>query len=99
MLVLMYFLVPVCVDELHALAIGRKIMGNLHHAGVTRKAPENLMQRDSDAQEPLYSAKELYGVVPCDPRQTYDARDVIARIVDGSEFDEFKRLYGTVSIP
>jgi 3-methylcrotonyl-CoA carboxylase beta subunit len=44
---------------------------------------------------PRYDAAELYGVVPTDLRATYDAREVIARLVDDSEFDEFKRLYGT----
>jgi len=46
------------------------------------------------AGEPLHSADEIYGIIPADPRKTYDVREVIARIVDGSEFDEFKRLYG-----
>ena len=49
-------------------------------------------------REPLYPADELYGIVPADPRTPYDVRDVIARIVDGSEFDEFKALYGTTLI-
>ncbi|MGO0308275.1 carboxyl transferase domain-containing protein [Endozoicomonas acroporae] len=44
--------------------------------------------------EPLYDIKELYGVVPSDLRQPYDVREVIARIVDGSDFDEFKALFG-----
>src|SRR5690606_26744594 len=43
---------------------------------------------------PLYDPSELYGVIPADTRQPYDVREVIARIVDGSEFDEFKALYG-----
>src|SRR5262249_42877125 len=43
---------------------------------------------------PLYPADELYGIVPSDPRTPYDVREVIARIVDGSELDEFKALYG-----
>jgi 3-methylcrotonyl-CoA carboxylase beta subunit len=46
-------------------------------------------------QEPLYAAEELYGVVNKDPRQPYDVREIIARLVDGSEFDEFKALYGS----
>ena len=44
--------------------------------------------------EPLYPAEELYGIIPPDTRQPYDVREIIARLVDGSEFDEFKRLYG-----
>ena len=49
-------------------------------------------------REPLYPAEELYGIVPADPRKPYDVREVIARIVDGSEFDEFKALYGTTLV-
>ena len=45
-------------------------------------------------REPLYPAEEIYGVIPADTRKPYDVREVIARIVDGSEFDEFKQLYG-----
>ena len=45
-------------------------------------------------REPLYPAEEIYGIVPADPRTPYDVREVIARIVDGSELDEFKALYG-----
>ena len=49
-------------------------------------------------QPPHYDPAELYGVVPADLRAPYDVREVIARIVDGSEFDEFKRLYGTTLV-
>ena len=49
-------------------------------------------------REPLYDSKEIYGIIPKDARQPYDVRDVIARIVDGSEFNEFKALYGTTLI-
>ena len=48
--------------------------------------------------EPLYDPAELYGVIPTDTRKPYDVREVIARIVDGSEFDEFKQLYGTTLV-
>ncbi len=48
--------------------------------------------------EPRYDPEEMYGIVPADPRQPYEAREIIARIVDGSEFDEFKRLYGTTLV-
>lgn len=47
-----------------------------------------------EPQEPAYSQEEVYGIIPADTRQPYDVREVIARIVDGSEFDEFKALYG-----
>jgi 3-methylcrotonyl-CoA carboxylase beta subunit len=47
---------------------------------------------------PLYPADEIYGIVPADLRQPYDAREVIARVVDGSELDEFKQNYGTTLV-
>lgn len=49
-------------------------------------------------KEPLYDVKELRSIAPADHKQAFDIRSVIARFVDGSEFDEFKKLYGTVSI-
>ena len=48
--------------------------------------------------EPLYDPQELYGVIPCDSKKSYDVREVIARLVDGSEFDEFKARYGTTLV-
>src|SRR5258705_6533163 len=48
--------------------------------------------------EPLFGPEEIYGVVPADGRKPYDVRDIIARVVDGSEFDEFKKLYGQTLI-
>ena len=47
-------------------------------------------------KEPLYDINELRSIAPIDLKQQFDVRSVIARIVDGSEFDEFKKLYGTV---
>jgi len=79
------------VDDGHALAIARNIVGNLN-----RTKPEQLAVRPP--AEPLYSAEELYGVIPNDPRKPYDVREIIARIVDGSELDEFKQLYGTTVV-
>jgi 3-methylcrotonyl-CoA carboxylase beta subunit len=75
------------LDDHHALGIARRIVGNLNRAkavGVEVTPPV----------EPSYPADELYGVVPQDTRQPYDVREIIARLVDASEFDEFKRLYG-----
>lgn len=80
------------VDELHALAIGRTIVKNLHMAGSMSKQH----QRISDFKEPLYDVAELRAIAPTDLKQSFDIRSVISRIVDGSEFDEFKKLYGTV---
>jgi 3-methylcrotonyl-CoA carboxylase beta subunit len=51
-----------------------------------------------EVQEPLYDAQEIYGIVPGDARKPYDVREVIARVVDGSAFDEFKTLYGTTLV-
>ncbi|KAK4437891.1 Methylcrotonoyl-CoA carboxylase beta chain, mitochondrial [Sesamum alatum] len=81
-------------DELHALAIGRNIMKNLHMAG--NMGGQHL--RMSDFKEPLYDVAELRAIAPTDLKQSFDIRSVISRIVDGSEFDEFKKLYGTTLV-
>ncbi|XP_060168224.1 methylcrotonoyl-CoA carboxylase beta chain, mitochondrial isoform X1 [Lycium barbarum] len=81
-------------DELHALAIGRNIVKNLHMAG----GPEVSGQTRADYKEPLYDVKELRNIAPSDLKQSFDVRSIIARIVDGSEFDEFKKLYGTTLV-
>lgn len=74
-------------DE-HALALARQIVGNLH-----RRKPEPPWEA-AEPQAPAADANELYGLVPEDFRHQADARELIARIVDGSRFDEFKALYG-----
>ncbi|MCE9507156.1 MAG: methylcrotonoyl-CoA carboxylase [Alphaproteobacteria bacterium] len=71
----------------HALAIVRNIVGNLNRAKKT-----DLVMRE--VKPPKYDPKEIYGLIPSDTRKPYDVREVIARIVDNSEFDEFKKLYG-----
>jgi 3-methylcrotonyl-CoA carboxylase beta subunit len=78
-------------DDGHAIGIARRIVANLNQ--VKRSYLEVRA-----AREPLFPADELYGIVPADPRTPYDVRDVIARIVDGSEFDEFKALYGATLV-
>ncbi|MBK4738291.1 carboxyl transferase domain-containing protein [Noviherbaspirillum pedocola] len=78
-------------NDLHALALARKIVANLN-----RRKPEQSAPRDIVA--PKYDARELYGVIPVDTRKPFDVREVIARIVDGSEFDEFKARYGTTLV-
>jgi 3-methylcrotonyl-CoA carboxylase beta subunit len=50
------------------------------------------------SREPLYPAEDIYGIIPKDTRQPYDVREIIARLVDGSDFDEFKALYGTTLV-
>jgi 3-methylcrotonyl-CoA carboxylase beta subunit len=75
------------IDDGHAIGIARRIIANLNQ--VRRPYLEIRATR-----EPLFPVDELYGIVPADPRTPYDVRDVIARIVDASEFYEFKALYG-----
>ena len=75
------------LDDRHALGIARRIVGNLNR---TKRVSLDLRS----PCEPLYPAGEIYGVIPPDTRRPYEVREVIARLVDGSELDEFKRLYG-----
>ena len=79
------------VDDAHALSIVRDIVTNLNRK---HDIPVDLRE----PREPLYDPRELYGIVSTDYRQGYDVREVIARIVDGSEFHEFKKLYGDTLI-
>ncbi|HTY98632.1 MAG TPA: carboxyl transferase domain-containing protein, partial [Rhodocyclaceae bacterium] len=78
-------------NDHHALSIARRIVGNLNW-----RKPVSLDL--ASPVEPLYDAEELYGVIPTDTRKPYDVREVIARLVDGSEFDEFKTRYGTTLV-
>jgi 3-methylcrotonyl-CoA carboxylase beta subunit len=78
-------------DDRHALAIARDIVGTLNR-------PKRVDLDLRPPTEPLYPADDLYGIVPSDSRKPFDVRDIIARIVDGSEFDEFKALYGTTLV-
>ena len=77
-------------DE-HALAIARRCVANLNW----KKLGEVQARQP---RSPLYAADELYGVIPAQSKQPYDVREVIARLVDGSEFDEFKALFGTTLV-
>jgi 3-methylcrotonyl-CoA carboxylase beta subunit len=79
------------LNDPHALTLVRKIVANLNY----RKSV-NLHTRAP--REPLYPADEIYGVIPADSRKPYDVREVIARVVDGSELDEFKQNYGTTLV-
>src|SRR4051812_47507047 len=74
-------------DE-HALAIVRSVVRNLH------RSPKDMPWDMVPPEEPVVDPSELYGLTPEDFRQAFDAREVIARIVDGSRFHEFKELYG-----
>jgi 3-methylcrotonyl-CoA carboxylase beta subunit len=79
------------VDDQHAIDIVRRIVANLNK-------PKRVDLEYDEPREPKYDAAELDGIVPTDVRKQYDARELIARIVDASEFDEFKRLYGTTIV-
>ncbi len=74
-------------DDTHALALVRKVVGNLNR-------PKTVGLEIREPVDPLYAPEDIYGVVPADIRKPYDVREIIARIVDGSELDEFKALYG-----
>ncbi|WP_068546867.1 carboxyl transferase domain-containing protein [Thalassotalea crassostreae] len=78
-------------NDHHALEIARSAIKNLNRIKPVQMNIEEVV-------EPAYDAKELYGVIPKDARQPYDVREVIARVVDGSELDEFKALYGTTLV-
>ncbi|XP_050366970.1 methylcrotonoyl-CoA carboxylase beta chain, mitochondrial [Argentina anserina] len=84
-------------DELHGLALGRSIIKNLHMAG-NQGLRSGFQGISSKYSEPLFDVKELRSIAPTDHKQQFDIRSVIARIVDGSEFDEFKKLYGTTLV-
>ncbi|HEX6354005.1 acyl-CoA carboxylase subunit beta [Actinophytocola sp.] len=75
-------------DEEDAIRIGRRIIARLNWR---KQGPPPA----EDYREPLYDAEELLGIVPTDLKTPFDPREVIARVVDGSDFDEFKPLYGT----
>ncbi|KAF2532205.1 hypothetical protein F2Q70_00033465 [Brassica cretica] len=81
-------------DELHGLAIGRNIVKNLHMAAKQGKEGS----KNVEYKEPLYDITELRSIAPVDHKQQFDVRSIIARIVDGSEFDEFKKQYGTTLV-
>lgn len=78
-------------NDLHALSIARTIVSNLNRS----KKHETTLREPA---EPKFAAHELYGVIPTDTRKPFDVREVIARIVDGSDFDEFKARYGTTLV-
>jgi 3-methylcrotonyl-CoA carboxylase beta subunit len=79
------------LNDAHALSVVRRIVSNLNYekkCALKIRAPV----------APLYPAEEIYGIVPADARKPYDVREVIARVVDGSELDEFKQNYGTTLV-
>ena len=78
-------------NDHHALELARRSVARLN-----RVKPCN--GDITEAVEPLYPSNEIYGIVPSDSRKSYDVREIIARVVDGSDFDEFKALYGTTLV-
>ena len=78
-------------NDAHALALARRSVGSLN-----RQKHIEVQLREPVA--PLYDAKEIYGVIPADNRKPYDVREIIARIVDGSEFAEFKARFGATLV-
>ena len=79
------------LNDAHALALVRRIVSGLNYR-------KNMSLDTRTPREPLYPAEELYGVIPADARKPYDVREIIARLVDGSELDEFKQNYGTTLV-
>jgi 3-methylcrotonyl-CoA carboxylase beta subunit len=78
-------------NDAHALGIARRIVGNLNWQKTMPTPPRAPI-------EPAHSASELLGIIPTDSKKPFDVKDIIARIVDGSEFDEFKARYGTTLV-
>ncbi len=74
-------------DDRHAISLARTIVETLN---VDKRVPADL----TTPEAPAYDPQELYGVVNADPRKPYDVREIVARVVDGSRFDEFKQRYG-----
>jgi 3-methylcrotonyl-CoA carboxylase beta subunit len=77
-------------NDAHALWMARRLVANLNRKGA--------QPPPSAGHDPKYPLHDLYGIVPRDTRHPYDVREVIARLVDASEFDEFKALYGTTLV-
>ncbi|MBC8022860.1 MAG: methylcrotonoyl-CoA carboxylase, partial [Burkholderiales bacterium] len=82
-------------DDRHALAIAREIIRHSSPRAPQRgDGPRPL----ASIADPLYPAEDLYGIIPADSRKPFDVREIIARLVDASEFHEFKALYGTTLV-
>lgn len=78
-------------NDAHALDIARHAVANLNRV-------KDISLKIEQVTPPAYNPEEIYGVIPKDARQPFDIREIIARIIDGSEFDEFKALYGTTLV-
>jgi 3-methylcrotonyl-CoA carboxylase beta subunit len=82
---------------MHALGIARQIVKNTHQKRHFSDVDIDKLAINSIVN-PRFSAQELYGVIPVDTRKPFDVREIIARIVDGSEFDEFKSRFGSTLV-
>ncbi|GHE79334.1 carboxyl transferase domain-containing protein [Thalassotalea profundi] len=78
-------------NDHHALEIARTAISNINRV-------KPVTMNIKAVEEPIYNSQEIYGIVPKDSRQPFDIREIIARVVDGSDFDEFKALYGTTLV-
>lgn len=78
-------------NDTHALLLARQSIARLNHH-------KPFYPNIKDPQEPLYDPEEIYGIIPPDLKTPFDVKEVIARVVDGSEFDEFKALYGSTLV-
>jgi 3-methylcrotonyl-CoA carboxylase beta subunit/propionyl-CoA carboxylase len=78
-------------DDEHALHLARTIVGTLN---TTKRMPGDL----TSPEDPLYDPREIYGIVNTDTRKPYEVREIVARLVDGSRFDEFKERYATTLV-
>eukprot|EP01027_Heterolobosea_sp_BB2_P001523 GEZU01002300.1.p1 GENE.GEZU01002300.1~~GEZU01002300.1.p1 ORF type:complete len:395 (-),score=106.47 GEZU01002300.1:792-1955(-) len=79
-------------DEMHALYLARRAIANLNHKKLLSQIATQ------EPEEPLFNQRDVYGIIPKDTRKPFDVRKVIARLVDGSKFDEFKKMYGTTLV-
>jgi 3-methylcrotonyl-CoA carboxylase beta subunit len=79
------------LNDLHALQMARRVVSHLNR-------PKHITLDVREPREPLYDLAELHGVIPTDPRKPFEVREIIARLADGSELDEFKPLYGTTLV-
>jgi 3-methylcrotonyl-CoA carboxylase beta subunit len=88
-------------NDAHALAIARRVIANLNGAAPAGSLAQKAQRAGivlGQARSPLYGAGDLHGVIPSEPRKPFDVREVIARLVDGSEFDEWKARFGTTLV-
>jgi len=86
-------------NDLHALALARSAVANLNLSrSVRTEDGPGPARPGGTAREPLFPREELYGVIPTDTRKPFDVREIIARIVDGSEFHEFKARFGATLV-